>query len=188
MISGRRLEPLIRELDPPKPAGRKRQNPREMLNAILFRMRSGCQWNRLPSYLGDDSTVHRTFQRWVSAGVLPRIWAAIQCRCEELGGVDWQWQSADASMGKARLGGCNRSPSDRPGQTGNQAQSCRRGQGGSLGHCGGGRQRPRYQAAGGDPGCRGGGTSASNQVESSALCLDKAYDNPTGAETVARYD
>ena len=39
------------------------------------------------------------------AGVFPCIWAAIQSRCEELGGVDWEWQSADASMGKARLGG-----------------------------------------------------------------------------------
>lgn len=25
--------------------------------------------------------------------------------CDELGAVDWEWQSADASMGKARLGG-----------------------------------------------------------------------------------
>ena len=99
------IEPLIRQLDPPKPTGRKRQDPRKMLNAIIFRMRSGCQWNKLPSNLGDDSTVHRTFQRWESAGVFPCIWAAIQSRCEELGGVDWEWQSADASMGKARLGG-----------------------------------------------------------------------------------
>ena len=99
------IEPLIRELDPPKPTGRKRQNPRKMLNAIIFRMRSGCQWNKIPSYLGDDSTVHRTFRRWESTGVFPRIWAAIQSRCEELGGVCWEWQSADASMGKARSGG-----------------------------------------------------------------------------------
>ena len=99
------IEPLIRELDPSKPTGRKRQNPRKMLNAIIFRMRSGCQWNKIPSYLGDDSTVHRTFRRWESIGVFPRIWAAIQSRCEELGGVCWEWQSADASMGKARSGG-----------------------------------------------------------------------------------
>ena len=25
--------------------------------------------------------------------------------CEELGGVDWEWQAADGAMGKARLGG-----------------------------------------------------------------------------------
>ncbi len=70
------IEPLIAELDPPKATGRKREDPRKMLNAIIFRMRSGCQWNRLPKYLGDDSTIHRTFQRWESAGVFPRLWAA----------------------------------------------------------------------------------------------------------------
>ena len=70
-----------------------------------FRLRSGCQWNRLPKELGDDSTIHRTFQRWVELGVLRRIWGALVEQCEELGGVDWEWQAADGAMGKARLGG-----------------------------------------------------------------------------------
>ncbi len=99
------IEPVIRELDPPKATGRKRKDPRKMLDAIIFRLRSGCQWNKLPKSLGDDSTIHRTFQRWESAGVFPRVWAIIQSRCDELDGVDWKWQSADAAMGKARLGG-----------------------------------------------------------------------------------
>ena len=76
-----------------------------MLEGIIFRMRSGCQWNHLPRELGDDSTIHRTFQRWVGGGVLEGIWAALIEECQELGGVDWEWQSADCSMGKARLGG-----------------------------------------------------------------------------------
>ncbi len=80
-------------------------DPRQMLNGIIFRLRSGCQWNRLPKELGDDSTIHRTFQRWVELGVLRRIWGALVEQCEELGGVDWEWQAADGAMGKARLGG-----------------------------------------------------------------------------------
>ena len=63
------IAPLIADLDPPKATGRKRQNPRRMLNGIIFRLRSGCQWNRLPRELGDDSTIHRTFQRWEQAGL-----------------------------------------------------------------------------------------------------------------------
>ena len=58
-----RIEPIILEEDPPKARGRKRSDPRQMLNGIIFRLRSGCQWNRLPKELGDDSTIHRTFQR-----------------------------------------------------------------------------------------------------------------------------
>ncbi len=99
------IEPIILELDPPKHTGRRRTNPRQMLNGMIFRMRSGCQWNQLPKDLGDDSTIHRTFQRWEGCGLFPRVWAVVQTRCEELGGVDWEWQSADAAMGKARFGG-----------------------------------------------------------------------------------
>ena len=99
------IHPVIMEMDPPKPTGRKREDPRLMLDGIIFRMRSGCQWNRLPRELGNDSTIHRTFQRWVQLGVLERIWAVLIEECEELGAVEWQWQAADCAMGKARLGG-----------------------------------------------------------------------------------
>ena len=47
-----RIEPIILEEDPPKARGRKRSDPRQMLNGIIFRLRSGCQWNRLPKSLG----------------------------------------------------------------------------------------------------------------------------------------
>ena len=109
------IHPVILDMDPPKSTGRKRADPRRMLDGIIFRMRSGCQWNRLPRELGDDSTIHRTFQRWVELGVLEGIWAVLVEGCEELGGVDWEWQSADCSMGKARLGGgaIGRNPTDR---------------------------------------------------------------------------
>ena len=99
------IEPILFEMDAPKHTGRKRADPRQMLNGIIYRMRSGTQWNRLPKELGDDSTIHRTFQRWERCGLFLRIWAVVQSHCEELGGVDWEWQSADASMGKARFGG-----------------------------------------------------------------------------------
>ena len=99
------IEPVIYEMDPPKHTGRKRADPRQMLNEMIYRMRSGTQWNRLPKELGDDSAIHRTFQRWEECGVFLRIWAVIQSYCQELGGVNWEWQSADAAMVKARLGG-----------------------------------------------------------------------------------
>ena len=99
------VEPVIAELDPPKVTGRKRICARAALDAIIFRLRSGCQWNHLPAEFPDDSSVHRTFQRWVEGGVLQRIWAALIEGCAELDGIDWEWQAADASLGKARLGG-----------------------------------------------------------------------------------
>src|SRR5215204_5393225 len=86
------IEPILEKHDPPKSTGRPRIGRREALDAIIFRMRSGCQWNRLPKEFPDDSSVHRTLQRLIE-------------ECEELGGVDFEWQAADGAMGKARFGG-----------------------------------------------------------------------------------
>jgi putative transposase len=100
------IEPVLRRLDPRKPGpGRRRIDARKALNGIIYQMRTGCQWNALPKRFGDDSSVHRTMQRWIEGGVFEEIWAELIDHCDELNGVDWQWQSADAAMGKARLGG-----------------------------------------------------------------------------------
>jgi putative transposase len=100
-----KIEPILAKYDPPKNTGRRRIDQRAALDAIIFRLRTGCQWNHLPKEFPDDSSVHRTFQRWIELGVLDRIWAASVEECEELGGVDWEWQAADGAMGKARFGG-----------------------------------------------------------------------------------
>ena len=100
-----RIEPILRRLDPPKPRGRPRIDPRAALDAILFRLRSGCQWNHLPDSFPDDSSVHRTFVRWSDRKVFEAIWADLIEACEDLDGVDWEWQAADGAMGKARKGG-----------------------------------------------------------------------------------
>ena len=99
------VEPILADIDPPKPRGRNRIDQRAAFNAIIFRLRTGCQWNHLPAEYPDDSSVHRTFQRWVEQGVFDRLWAVIQAACEDLDGCDWEWQAADTAMGKARKGG-----------------------------------------------------------------------------------
>jgi len=102
-----KIEPILALHDPPKSTGRPRVNQRAALDAIIFRMRSGCQWNHLPKEeFPEDSSVHRTFQRWIEKGVLDLIWERLIGECEELGGVDFEWQAAEGAMGKkARFGG-----------------------------------------------------------------------------------
>jgi transposase len=99
-----KVQAVLEELDPPAKTGRPRIDQRQALDGVIHQGRTGCQWNQLPRAFGDDASVHRTLQRWVSKGVLERIWAQLVEDCEALGGVDWRWQSADAAMGKARLG------------------------------------------------------------------------------------
>ncbi|HEX8035801.1 MAG TPA: hypothetical protein VF510_18240 [Ktedonobacterales bacterium] len=79
--------------------------PRRLPEAILF---------RLPSDLPDDSSVRRTLQSWVRLGVFDRIWARLVDGCEALGSADWLQQSADAAIGKARLGDLIGPQPDRP--------------------------------------------------------------------------
>jgi len=100
-----RFEEILNEQYPPARTGRPRVDLRRVLNGIIYRMRSGVQWNHLPECFGDDSTVHRWFQRWVQDGVLEELWAGLLSECEELGGVDWRWQAADGLINKSRFGG-----------------------------------------------------------------------------------
>jgi hypothetical protein len=65
-----RIEPILLEdapLPPKSHGGRKRVAWRVAINGIDFRLRFGCQWNKLPKHFGDNSSVHRWFQRWGTA-------------------------------------------------------------------------------------------------------------------------
>lgn len=66
---------LIAPLIPPaKRGGRRREvNEREILNAILYVLETGCQWRALPKDLPPRSTVHDYFVLWEWDGTLERI-------------------------------------------------------------------------------------------------------------------
>jgi len=84
------------------------------LDAIIFKLRTGCHWNQIPKEFGDDSTIHRHFQAWCHLSVFEAIWRHLLLECEELRGVHWEWQAADTSMGKAR--GKSKMPEDAVGK------------------------------------------------------------------------
>lgn len=128
-----KVQLILDELDPPAAYGPDRIDQRAAFDGLIFRMRSGCQWNHLPEEYGDDSSVHRTFQRWLARGVLQRVWSVLVKDCEELGGVDWQWQSADCALGKARFGGdkVGPNPTDRA-KNGTKRAVLTEGDGGPL--------------------------------------------------------
>jgi transposase len=108
-------EQVLATFDPPARFGPDRIDQRKALDGVIYRMRSGVQWNQLPREFGDDASVHRTFQRWVQRGVIAKLWALLVNGCAELAGVDWRWQSFDCALGKARHGGIK---SDRTQPTG----------------------------------------------------------------------
>jgi putative transposase len=181
-----KIEPILLEDAPPPPpekGGRKRIDWRQAFNGIIFRMRSGCQWNQLPERFGDDSSIHRWFQRWNKNGVMEKVWAVMVSACEELGGVHWEWQSADGAMGKARFGGdkVGPNPTDR-GKKGVKRSVIVDEDGGPLGAVIAGANvhdtkllEETIKAIVVD-------RPKPTEEEPQNLCLDKAYDNPTGHE------
>ena len=70
------LEPLV----PPIKSGGRPANytRREILNAILFVLRSGCQWRMLPHDLPNWQTVYTYYRNWRLDGSWRRIHEALR--------------------------------------------------------------------------------------------------------------
>lgn len=72
------IKPLI---PPAKPGGRPRSvNMREILNSILYVLRSGCAWRMMPHDLPIWSTVYDYFRQFRKAGVWQRIHDALRAQ------------------------------------------------------------------------------------------------------------
>jgi len=79
------IEPLI----PVNRMGRPREvDIREVLNAIFYLNRSGCQWDMLPHDLPPKSSVYDYFARWKADGTWQTIMDALRQRVRTAGGHD----------------------------------------------------------------------------------------------------
>jgi len=75
------IEPL---LPAPKRGGRPRTTSlREVLNAILYLLRTGCPWSMLPKEFPPKSTVYGYFRRFGQEGVWHRIWMVLTMAARE---------------------------------------------------------------------------------------------------------
>ena len=78
------IEPLI---PPAKKGGRRREvDVREVMNAIMYILSTGCQWNYLPKDFPPRSTVFDYFNRWLQRGVLEAIHQTLFAKCREKAG------------------------------------------------------------------------------------------------------
>jgi putative transposase len=176
----RRIEVILQRVYPPARTGRPRSDLQRVLEGIIFRLRSGCQWNQLPERYGSDSTVHGWFQRFVADGVLREIWALLVSECDVLGAVLWEWQAADGVMGKSRFDGAKRgrNPTDRA-KMGTKKSVLVDQDGGPLGVAIDGANVHDTKLLEGTIAAIVIARPDPTQVAQN-LCLDKGYDNPTG--------
>jgi transposase len=91
------VQPLMPPEKAPKTTGRPVVPYRQVLDGILYVLRTGCQWKALPAVFGSGSTCHRRFQQWVEDGIWHRLWADQLQRYDAAHQIGWTWQSADSA-------------------------------------------------------------------------------------------
>jgi transposase len=107
-----RVAPLVPQRGPSpgrtylrKPgAGRPPTLARQVFEAIVYVLRTGCQWKALPKERsGSASAVHKRFLEWEEAGFFEALGKAGLAEYDEMVGIAWRWRSVDRAMMKAPL-------------------------------------------------------------------------------------
>ena len=94
-----RVAPL---LPPPKgKMGRPNRDHRQVVNGIIWVLKSGAPWRDLPERSGKVGTVSSRFYGWVQAGVWQRVLDALRAQADEGGAVDWELHMLDGSVVRA---------------------------------------------------------------------------------------
>ena len=92
-----RIEPLLAGSG----MGRRRRDDRQVINGILFKVRTGVAWRDLPERYGPWRTVYSRFRRWSQAGVWDRLLTAAQVHDDAVGAVDWSGVCVDSTIVRA---------------------------------------------------------------------------------------
>ncbi|WP_443032448.1 IS5 family transposase [Streptomyces sp. DH18] len=81
-----RLEPLL-----PVSNGRcgRWRDHRQVVNGVLYRIRTGVQWRDLPERYGPWKTVHERHRRWSADGTWEMLLRRVQAEADAAGEIDW---------------------------------------------------------------------------------------------------
>lgn len=106
---------LIPKPRPHPKGGRPPLDPRRVADGIYYVLRTGCPWKAAPAEYGSGSSLHRYFQKWQQHGVFGKLWRKGLIVYDQRRSIAWRWQTLDAAMTKAPLGGeKNGAEPDRP--------------------------------------------------------------------------
>ena len=97
---------LIEPLLPPLRSGpsRPRANDRDVLEGILWILRTGAPWQELPETYPSASTCWRRLKKWEEQDLWLLIWRTFLSELDEKGALDWQESFIDGSFAPAKKG------------------------------------------------------------------------------------
>jgi len=84
--------------------GRLWRDPRDVLNGILWVLRTGAPWADLPERYPPYQTCHRRFQHWARDGTLTRVLRALAADLAERGKLDLSEAFIDGTFAGAKKG------------------------------------------------------------------------------------
>ena len=74
-----------------------------MFEAIIYVLRTGCQWKALPKErFGSASAIHKRFLQWEAAGFFQALWEAGLAEYEQMQGIAWHWHISEAKVAPAQ--------------------------------------------------------------------------------------
>lgn len=98
----------------PKPRigqrGRPQRDSREVMNGVLWILRTGAPWQDLPDRFPPYQTCHRRFQSWVQTGVLEGVLKALARHLRREGQFDLSECFIDGSFVGAKKGALRLGP------------------------------------------------------------------------------
>ena len=62
---------------------------RQVINGMVYKIRTGISWRDLPERYGPWQTVYTRFRRYALDGVFTRALQQIQARADAAGDIDW---------------------------------------------------------------------------------------------------
>lgn len=84
--------------------GRPSKNPRDVLNGILWILRTGAPWAEMSPKYPSYQTCHRYFQKWVQEGVMDAVLKALAEDLRRRGKIDLSECFIDATFAGAKRG------------------------------------------------------------------------------------
>jgi transposase len=86
---------------PPGRTGRPRRDRRQIVDGILWILRTGSPWRDLPKSFGPWETVYGCFDRWNADGTLDAILQRLRAAKVDLGEIDQELWCVDGTIVRA---------------------------------------------------------------------------------------